>query len=305
MTARALVAVALLGAAPVATEYEGLCDASAVVQIDNSVVVASDERSSSGGNILGVYRLGVPKGRIVPMGSGEEADLEGVARRGDRLFWIGSHGASKDGEARPARRVLFALRAEATPVGPRLSRAGGLYRNLLSDLARDQRYDGFGLAAAAMRAPEDGGLSIEGLTTQGDTLLIGLRSPVKGGRALVVTLLNPDGVIMGQRGRFGPPRQLDLGGRGIRAMDTRPDGSIVVVAGPPGRKGSFGVYDLTSTSMIQRAVDFGGLRPEGVAATPEGGLMFVSDDGDRKQRGQNCKDRPDSDRRFRLFYVAP
>ena len=302
---RALAALLLLGAAPLATEYEGLCDASAVVQLDNSVIVASDERDASGRNMLGVYRLGLPKGTMVPLGKGEEADLEGVARLGDRLFWIGSHGASKDGEARPARRALFALKVDAKPAGPRLGRSGSVYRDLLTDLARDRRYDGFGLAAAARRAPESGGLSIEGLAAQGDTLLIGLRSPLKSGRALVVTLLNPDGVVAGQRGRFGPPRQLDLGGRGIRALDTRSDGGIVVVAGPPGPNGGFAVYEWTSAGITPRTIDFGGLRPEGVAATPEGGLMFVSDDGDRKLRGVTCKDLPDADRRFRLFYVAP
>ena len=66
-------------------------------------------------------------------------------------------------------------------------------------------------------AEAEGGFNIEGLaSTPEGALLIGLRNPLRHGRALLVPLLNPDEVIEGGRARFGAPVELDLQQRGIR-----------------------------------------------------------------------------------------
>src|SRR5262245_9560684 len=79
--------------------YTGMCDASAVVSLDNDLLVVADDEQS----VLRVYSrhhggpavqqlnlapfLGLPR-------RAAEVDLEGAARLGDRIFWISSHGCN-------------------------------------------------------------------------------------------------------------------------------------------------------------------------------------------------------------------
>jgi hypothetical protein len=73
-------------------------------------------------------------------------------------------------------------------------------------------------------------------------LLIGFRNPlaggteqhgrIVGGKALLVTLLNPLEVIEGKGARFGDPTELDLGGYGIRSIESRTKDEYLIVAGP-------------------------------------------------------------------------
>ena len=92
---------------PVATQtgdetmkYRGACDGSAAVALDaDHFAVADDDH-----NVLRVYRIGQPDS--IPSlnvdqfleapkkkkNGFKEADIEGAARVGDRIYWIGSHG---------------------------------------------------------------------------------------------------------------------------------------------------------------------------------------------------------------------
>lgn len=286
--------------------YHGICDASAIIRVGDHLIVASDERDTNKRNLLMTYRLGTPQGRALDLGpllGKGEADIEGVAQLGDRLFWIGSHGTNDDGEAKPQRRVLFTTTLTRTQAGPEL-KLGKVWRGLLDDLARDQRYAPFDLAAAALRAPKTAnGLSIEGLTAQGGRLLIGFRGPVTGGKALIATLTNPVAVLGGARGVFDAPVVLDLGaGRGIRSLDAHPDGSLTIVAGPVGSSGSFAVHDLIGGRLRPRAAALAGLRVEGIALGQGGAMIVASDDG---QLGSTpCKDLPDARKRFRLLQLG-
>src|SRR6267143_1742814 len=77
--------------------YFGMCDASAAVSLtSNLFIVANDED-----NILRIYRRhpgGLPvltcdlNSFLRVTGKSTEADLEGSARIGDRIYWISSHG---------------------------------------------------------------------------------------------------------------------------------------------------------------------------------------------------------------------
>ncbi len=306
-------AAALLGAHDAAgrsiTTYAGLADASAVTRVGDRIIVATDEvEASSGRNALHVYTLGNPHGTTVDLtpalgADQREADLEGVARIGDRQFWIGSHSTGSKGEVQPARHVLFAT----TLRGDTLVPLPGVYRTLLADLAGDARYSGFGLAAAARRAPEtDDGLSIEGLTAVGTTLLIGLRSPVIDGKALIIPLRDAPAVVAGSaRAKFDAPILVDLGGRGIRDMTSLGDVTLIL-AGPAGNKGAFRLFVRDGGKVGKGPkIDFGDLHVEGMASAADGSLIFVSDDGDVKVGGKKSKNLPDSQRRFRVLTVKP
>lgn len=313
------VAWSILGAAAVAAAdlatYSGACDASAAVALDaRHFVVANDEH-----NVLGVYRLGtpaavasVPLDRFLGTRTGTESDIEGAAMIGSRIYWISSHARDARGRAEPARQRLFAtdIVAGATPsVVP----AGWPYTQLLEDLVGAPELAPYALGAAAGRAPEaQGGLNIEGLAATPDgRLLIGLRNPLVGGRALLVTLENPEEVVLHRRrARLGTPIELDLGGRGIRSIELVA-GRYLIAAGPIADAGSFAVYRWSGRAHdAPERIDglaLGDLRPEALFEIQGSRqVVLLSDDGGLKAgQGRRCKDLPAANQSFRALTFTP
>lgn len=290
--------------------YTEACDASAGAALSNELfVVANDED-----NVLRFYRRGtggrpVATQRLDFLDAADECDLEAIARAGERLYWIASHGRNKKGKPRPSRHRFFATSA-ATSARPQLAPVGTPYRGLVAAMIAEPKLSGLKLAAAEPLAPEaPGGLNIEALVALPDgALLIGFRNPVPQNRAILVPLLNPAEVVAGKAPVFGAPLLLDLGGRGIRALERLDDGRFVIVAGPPADTGTFAVY-LWSGDANQPATALpaalGTLRPEGVVRFPDGGLMLISDDGGVEVSGGECKDLADpSARSFRAVTLT-
>lgn len=240
--------------------FRGTSDASTAVAMDaDRFLVADDEN-----NILRVYSLknpGLPLSSLdissFLRASGQhiEADIEGSARVGDRIYWITSHGRNKDGKMRPNRYRFFAtdLKIEADYV--HILPVGRPYPTLAHRMAQDldltylrldrvTRFDERNMSKKEreLLAPKEEGLNIEGLasTPDGKGLLIGLRNPsypnpAAGQRqAMVIPLLNPDEVIeKSARPRFGKPLHWNLGGLGIRSMDYCPAfKAYFLIAGP-------------------------------------------------------------------------
>lgn len=283
-------------------EHAGRCDASAIAVAPNLFVVANDED-----NVLRAYRLGEP----APVGEWDlnsflktapknEVDIEGVARIGDVVYWISSHGRNKDGERKSERERLFATEIKAGD-GGRLDIRGlhKPYETLLTNLADAPALAKYKLRDAARLKPEaEGGLNIEGLAATPDgRLLIAFRNPLPGGKALVVPLLNPERVVKGEEeAKFGAAIELDLGGRGVRSIDyVEARKAFVVVAGPPADTGGFKLFQWSgpggpSLTAIEQ-IGFGDLKPEALSVVPgSDALQVVSDDGGRKLEGEDCKD---------------
>lgn len=235
--------------------YKGMCDASAAVALDeNTFIVANDEdndlRVFDKNNPIELQRIKLSeifKDKIFD-GNNLEIDIEGATRLGDKIFWTGSHSASKNGKARPSRHRLFAVNISsdektgkfiAVPVGR-------IYTELISELENEPRFKDFKLNEAQDIKPKDiGGLSIEGLAaTPTGHLLIGFRNPLLGGqttpdkilingKSLIVELINPLEVVEGKPAKFAAPIILDLGGFGFRGLEydnTR--NRYLIVAGP-------------------------------------------------------------------------
>jgi hypothetical protein len=279
--------------------YQGTCDASAAVALDPThFVVADDER-----DVLLVYRLGqgapvatvdltaVLSGRAAGRKT-KESDLEGGARIGERIYWIGSHSRDRKGRDAPHRRRLLATDIVAGVIPTVRVPVSPPYTGLLEDFAADPRFAAIRAAAAAGAPESAGGLNIEGLAATPDgRLLIGFRNPRPGGRAIVVPLENPAAVVdRAQRAKLGDPMLLDLGARGIRSIDWVGD-RFVIVAGPhddggaPGGPG-FALYDWAGEAAdVPRpwaGVDLGTLGPEGLFLIPgTRQVHVVSDDGER------------------------
>lgn len=338
-----LIAAAIAGtaaAAPAPTEerYTGMCDASAAVSLGHGRFVVADDES----DVLRVYQKSDRKlvgslslikylKNTPDTDKTYEADLEGAAAIGDRIYWISSHGRkdkdkdkiedkSKEGLLDPHRLRFFATRITGAPKMATVEESSKApYETLLDDLIKGPLSGD--LAKAAKYPAEQGdpdGLNIEGLaaTPQG-ALLIGFRNPQPGNKALLVSLQNPGEVVDGlAKPRFGDLIRLDLGGRGIRSIELV-NGEYLIVAGPRGDADkspvtpAFALYrwsgNVSATPVLVRAVENGSFRPEALfydADSKE--LVMLSDDGDEPVSGKKCKSKklPAASKSFRAMRMA-
>jgi len=302
---------------PAPEVYRGMCDASAAVALDGKTFLAADDER----NVLCVYdanRAGLPRQEIpwdVHLGidpredEHPEADIEGAARLGGRIYWITSHGRNKKGKWRANRHRFFAITVTSGENGVVARPFGKAYRNLIEDLVEDEKLQGLGLAESLRSgekeveelAPKEEGLNVEGLcaTPDGKSLLIGFRNPRPDGKALLVPLMNPAAVVAeGQAPEFGPPILLPLGVRlggksfalGIRSIAYSPrHKAYLIAAGPHDTQKVFAVFRWSgrrdqrpallaqSTAAIHRLKDFS---PEALIVYPEGdAIQLLSDDG--------------------------
>lgn len=317
------------------TTYRGACDGSAAVALDRDRFAVADDDS----NVLSVYRTGqeaailelnldqfleAPK-KKKPGPDGKpvfkEADIEGAARIGDRIYWIGSHGRDSDGNAEPGRSRLFATRIVSQPDGPRLEPIKpGAYTALRENMFDDPKLKPLKLSKAFASGKKKGpapeaknGFNIEGLAaTPEGGLLIGFRNPRPGKEAIVITLDNPADVVdAGKRPVFGNPRLLDLEGRGIRSIEWI-NNVYVIVAGPYGKardskiKPPFALFTWSGNEadvkprMMKKVELPHDFSPEAVFEIPgSSNMMLLSDDGTDK-----CKDADKSRKSFRALTVA-
>jgi len=315
--------------------YSEICDASGAVALDGETfLVVSDEidrakgeKKQNTGDTLVVYRRGTPAPiqkfplkDFLPDASGDndEADLEGVARIGNTLYFIGSHARSRAGKGAlfaPNRHVLFSAKLEPDAGKHKITPDGDApYRGLLADILASSDV-AENLRVASTLAPDaPGGFNIEGLAaTPGNGLFIGLRSPLIDGKALVLSLEQPDKVLTGAPASFGATARLDLGRRGIRALHWTGN-EVLIVAGPvgEGKDPSFGTdFALfrwsgkageAATEIKNVAVN--SLRPEAVFIFPGSKQgMLLSDDGTEQVKDKDCKNKETArpDRSFRAL----
>jgi hypothetical protein len=291
-----LVAGTLLAKDPAlaSNRHPGMSGASAAIFLDATrVVVASDED-----NRLRIYDPTASQPAITAWdaspwlhlsGHNLECDLEGAARVGNRIYWIGSHGRNKDGKVRPNRQRFFATEVEATPQGPRLRNVGTPCSTLMAAMLTQASLIALHLDTAATLPPDSkGGLNIEALAARPDgSLWIGFRGPLAKGKAILVPLLNPDDVITGQPPRFGPPTRLDLGGRGLRDMTWTGSEWILVAGATGGDQKSTRLFRWAGDGKDPSPLDLPGLKNlniEAVAVPPElpvRRLFLCSDDSHR------------------------
>jgi hypothetical protein len=289
------------------TQFSGACDASAGAAITDDLFVAADDETnhlriysrSQGG--APVFQL--PLDRFLRVDRHEpEADIEGAARVGEVIYWIGSHGRNQKGEVRASRQRFFATRIVSTD-SPRIEPLGSGYDGLLPDFENAPQLEKFDLEEASELAPkEKNALNIEGLCARPDgSLLIGFRNPVPKKKALLVPLLNPAELVNGKdaHAKFGKAIRLDLEGRGIRDIVQR-DGSYFIIAGAFDSGNRFELYrwDGQQSITLLHRWEKHSFNPEAILALP-GKALFVLSDESSKHGVLSCKDLPASSRSFR------
>lgn len=270
-------------------EFLGPCDASAGIAISaQQFLIANDEE-----NTIRLYDVAQKQAisswdlsaALNVNSKSPEADLEGAAQVGKNIFWIGSHGANKNGKNRPNRHVLFATQMNAN--NTQLKMSGSVYTNLILDLSKLEELKSINLLQASTKAPEeDGALNIEGLAqTQNNGLWIGFRNPLPNNKAILVELTNPTQVTQGKPAQFGKVHFLNLNGLGIRSIEWNlTQKNYWIVAGPHNNKGSFALYKWqpTNNDLVQIAI------PMNQAFTPEGLFFFSNKAFFVNDNGKSC-----------------
>lgn len=275
----------------------GIYEPSAIQQLaDGRFLVIEDEKSDP----FTLVTLGVDgtvstqplRARLLQLFSSFWSldDLEGLALdSAGFVYAITSHSRDDAGDEAKSREKLVRFRIEGhRVVGPKV--VGGLKRALT------EQYPVLATAARLRKVKANGGLNIEALEVSPDQqrLLIGFRSPLREGRALIARVENLTAMFEADEA----PRvaavldELDLGGQGIRALSYLPSlGSYLVVGGPASAEAVR--FDLWLWSgqpgAPARRVTVPGLRSveraEGVCPAVIGGqacVVVVSDDGSRK-----------------------
>jgi hypothetical protein len=203
-------------AAPVKAFQGGTFEASGVVHVPGSdgVLFVDDGRTDE------VFWMRVGAGRnqsgaIKAINLGASViDLEGITTDGTHFYVVGSQSKTEGGDM--AGLVRFAFDPARQRIDGVVS-ISGLKSFLAENVAE--------LRGMGDRKYKDGGINIEGIAwnPRGGTLLLGLRSPVVDGHALVVPLRLRDA-----RGAFSVDNlkveraqaiRLPLGGAGIRSIE--------------------------------------------------------------------------------------
>jgi hypothetical protein len=301
-----------------ATRHFGMCDASAAVFITPDLfVIANDEdnllrifSNSKSGESL--YSQDISSFlQINP--KHPEADIEGATRIKDHIYWITSHGSSRNGKNRPNRHRFFATEVKIIDGKIHLQPVGKPFSGLIKALDNFPELKDYNFQKAAKNAPESrGGLNIEGLTrTPQGHLLIGFRNPVPQAHALLIPLENPQEVVTGtEKPKLGHPIHLALNGLGIRSIEYSDTlHTYFIIAGPYDDNGNFQLYQWsgnTSEAPQLISVNFQGLRPEALVIYPHERrrIQIISDDGAELINGQNCKGLAKAqDKSFRSLWV--
>jgi len=320
--------------------HSGLCNASAGLRFGEGMFVVADNENAAP-TLLHLYKAGqsgpelavgrIAKEAVAQVDDGSlEMDLEGAARLGPLVYWIGSHSAGEGpgaaGAPRPNRQRLFATRLglesgdKGKGVAVTVEPVGRPYQTLLADLEADPRYAPFGLDQAAKRPGKaKDGLNIEGLAaTPNGQLLIGFRNPLPQGKALVAPLTNPGAVLAGEAARFGEPVLLELGGLGIRSLEMV-NGSLLIVAGPSGpgkpKDGPAvpsalyrwnGQFESAPELLRLFGSELGKslFNPEALFVEGDS-LVLLSDDGKLAIDGKRCENLPRPKQRFRELRITP
>lgn len=289
--------------------FSGMCDASAGVALSADLFVVADDEGttlrifSRTNTAAPVFRLRLEHFLEVDPHD-PEADVEGAARVGDVIYWIGSHAQNKAGKTRNSRHRFFATRIVSLDP-PRIEPIGQPYFDLLGDLEVSPDLKDLHLTEAASRPPkEKHALNIEGLCARPDgSLLIGFRNPVPKKEALLVPLLNPAEITTNRNAHavLGEPIQLDLNGRSIRDMVQR-DGKYFIIGGSYNSADRFELFRWNGRKKITLLYKWEAhtFNPEAIISLPdENAFLVLSDDGNKRRFGIPCKDFPEAGRRFR------
>jgi hypothetical protein len=279
------VGIVLLGSpqaaapAPMTSFSGGTFEASGVAHVPNTdaVLFVDDGRP----NEVFLMQLGEDRKQAGAIKSIDIAtsiiDLEGMTTDGEYFYVVGSQSKAKGADQAGLARFKFDPTSQRA-VGTQA--ASGLKKFLADNVAElrgleDTKYN-------------DGGINVEGIAwdPQNARLLLGLRSPVVDGQALVVPLklrdkkgaLTFDNLEVEDRKAI----RLPLGGAGIRSIEydeARKAFVLITGAGPNSEKMDFKTWEWSgngATPSLRELETFDRrLKPEGITRFSNGAREFI------------------------------
>jgi hypothetical protein len=217
-------------------------------------------------------------GAVRPVNLGVSViDLEGITTDGVYFYVVGSQSKPKGSDQVGLVRFKFDTQNQRVEEVESIS---GMKRFLTGNVAE--------LRGLGDKAYKDGGINIEGIAwdPQGNRLLLGLRSPVVNGQALVapLKLREPSGAFsynnleVAEAGAI----RLPLGGSGIRSIeydDISKAFRIIAGASKNNEKADFKLWEWNGDAgqpTLREADRFDRkLKPEGVTRVSAGGRNFT------------------------------
>ena len=322
--------------------FDGICDVSAGVALDeNRIVVGDDEKPW-----LSIYRMGggasdgtiaLPHSPASADNGAPEADLEGATVFDGRIVWISSNGRNKNGKVRPERFQLFASHRRGADQQQWLEAFSPSFGGLPEAIAATDQasYKPLRKSVGDLQhpdedlAPKKNGFNVEGLSVSDDGafLLVGLRNPQPGGRAILFRVDNAHDLLNGTTNEvaLGPVVRLDLGGRGIRDIAWSPaHRAYLIAAGQTDDEDAgpgFALFTWDGVGSPREVRSFQSVldahphfHPEVVVPlleqsadqlVPSQRLLVLSDDGEKPLPGGiSCKDASESRKSFRAVIMT-
>ncbi len=274
----------------------GLYEPSAILQLADGRFLVVEDEPAHPFSLVTLGADGMVESRAMGPGWFEGSDtfwklddLEGLtADTQGNLYALTSHSRNNEGDEKKSRDKLVRFRIEGNRVREPVV-VGGLKPALIA------AHPVLAAAARIEDVKSDGGLNIEALeiTPDGQQLLVGFRSPLLDGAAIIASIANPSAIFdAGEPPRLsGGLLTLDLGGQGIRAMAWIASlQGYLLVSGPASQADqAFGLWFWNGQpGSSARRVAVPGLqhfeRAEGVSAAVIDGvarIVIVSDDGKR------------------------
>ena len=284
-----LVSILLNGFA-LANEFTTIYEPSgAVVLSDGKVLVVEDECERTLqlleiGKDGKIKELGTPKmNQMTKRGLEKKVnDVEGVTTNGkSQVYLIASHSTNKKHKHKKAREQIVRLRYKDGKFSHFQH-----YHGLLKALKKLHPK----LNSSSRKHKKE--VNIEALSWNygNKSLLIGLRSPLIKGKAVVVPLKNPNAIFdKAEEAKLAQPILLDLEGNGIRAMswDEEKQGYWIVAGSVGKRKDSFALWfwdkKKRQLKIAYKDRDIG--YAEGVTPIKGMGLFLVQDNGSMTTHG--------------------
>jgi hypothetical protein len=257
----------------------GTFEASGVVQVPGTDgVLFVDDDHTDEVFFMRLGQDGKQAGAITPLKmSASIIDLEGITTDRQQFYVVGSQSKPTGGDLTGLARFRFDTKTQRVVDTQSISGLKSFLANNVDELRGMQN-----------TSYNDGGINVEGIAwdPKGQRLLLGLRSPVVDGQALVVPLKlrDPKGAFsfdnMEVEGRKAI--RLPLNGAGIRSIeydDLRKTFRLITGAGPDSERMDFKLWEWTGSGdpAALRETDTYDrrLKPEGITRVTSGDRSFT------------------------------
>lgn len=218
---------------------------------DGKVLIVEDESGENAvklieleedGDVVEIGNLYLPK-QVKKIFKKEIEDIEAMSADGNIVYAITSHSLSRSRKVRESREKLMMFKYEDGAIAD---------FHVYSDLKKDLYKEFSSYFETTLFSVND--INIEGLSFESvnKTLIIGFRSPVVDGKAILVSILNAQEIFLkGEKPKFAKPMTINLHGLGIRdiTFDVKKDGFWIIAGSSNNRDAQFQLWYLDRKSL--------------------------------------------------------